>query len=191
MWELLISWSLTDWISILSGLLYVILAAKGKRLCWVFGIASCSIIAYEDFSRLKLYADGILQIVYVILGFTGLFQWGKSRDGIGFSFLSQIDTLKWWISATLLSLPFAVFFYQLTDAAYPFLDAWTTAISLIATWLTIKKVVHNWIFWIVADIIYIFLYFQRDAPAFAFLFIIYTVVAIYGWFSWRKMARIT
>lgn len=187
--EYLPAWSITDWLAIIAGLIYVFLAARGKTIAWLFGIISCAIIAVEDFSRLKLYSDGILQLIYIILGIVGLISWKRDAG------LFKVVRFRTWQHVQLfgISLIAAVvlgyLFRTLTDAAFPWLDAWTTSISLIATWLTIRKVLESWLYWIVADLIYIYLYTQRDAPAFAFLFGIYTILAIYGWFLWKKRQR--
>ena len=76
---MLLSWSATDWLAVLSGLAYVWLAARGKRICWVFGIISSSVIAWEDFLNLRLYSDGVLQIIYIIIGVWGWITWGKQE----------------------------------------------------------------------------------------------------------------
>ncbi|HLF62372.1 MAG TPA: nicotinamide mononucleotide transporter, partial [Saprospiraceae bacterium] len=61
--------STTQWIALITGLIYVVLAAYEKPLCWPFGIISCSVIAADDFAVFQLYADGVLQIFYVLFGF--------------------------------------------------------------------------------------------------------------------------
>ena len=182
---MLLSWSATDWLAVLSGLAYVWLAARGKRMCWVFGILSSSVIAWEDFLNLRLYSDGVLQIIYIIMGVWGWITWGKQE--LHHSIVSK----SWGFHMALIALsmvltmPVAGFFSIWTNAAFPVVDAWTTVISLIASWLTVRKILENWLYWIVADLIYIYLYFERGAPAFAILFVIYTVLAAYGWLSWR------
>lgn len=183
------TWTPTDWVAVLSGILYVWLAARGNRWCWAFGILSCAVIAREDFVRLKLYSDGILQIFYIIMGVAGLYYWRSDR-GIRVRPLQALSFHLVIILGTLVaSLPISWLFLRYTDAAFPFLDAWTTLLSLTATWMTVRMMLENWWYWILADLIYVYLYIQRDAPAFAWLFVIYTLVSIYGWIHWRKLSR--
>jgi nicotinamide mononucleotide transporter len=184
--EYLPAWSITDWLAIITGLLYVFLAARGKTIAWLFGIVSCAIIAVEDFSRLKLYSDGVLQLIYIVLGVAGLISWNRDKGPFRVIRYTPWQHIQLFGISLLAAVVLGYFFRTWTDAAFPWLDAWTTAISLIATWLTIQKVLECWLYWIVADLIYIYLYTQRDAPAFAFLFGIYTILAIYGWFLWKK-----
>lgn len=184
--EYLPAWSITDWLAIIAGLIYVYLAARGKTVAWLFGIVSCAIIAVEDFTRLKLYSDGILQLMYITLGIVGLISWKRDAGPFRVIRFTPWQHVQLFGISLITAFVLGYAFRTFTDAAFPWLDAWTTAISLIATWLTIRKVLESWLYWIVADLIYIYLYTQRDAPAFAFLFGIYTILAIYGWFLWKK-----
>jgi nicotinamide mononucleotide transporter len=77
-------------------------------------------------------------------------------------------------------------FQKLFGSAMPYLDAFTTSFSLIATYLIARKVLSNWIYWIIIDAINIFLYWNRDLKMSAVLYLLYTVLAMWGYFSWRK-----
>lgn len=187
MFDLFEAWTWVDWTVVATGLLYVLLAAKGERICWIFGIISCALIAREDYFTLKLYSDGILQLVYIVLGVVGLVQW-KSADG-KLEVLRETPRFHFLVlGITLLAaIPLGAFFKLNTDAEFPWLDAWTTWLSLAATWLTVRRVLENWLYWILADVLYVYLYIERGAQSFALLFIVYTIISIYGWFSWKKL----
>jgi nicotinamide mononucleotide transporter len=68
----------------------------------------------------------------------------------------------------------------------PYLDAFITAFSLIATWMTTKKMIENWLYWIIVDALGILLFANREFYLLALLNIIYTSMALAGYFSWRK-----
>jgi len=76
-----------------------------------------------------------------------------------------------------------------TTAKSPYFDSFTTIFSFIATWLTARKLLENWIYWIVIDIATIFLYASKDIILYAGLSLVYTFMAIYGLIEWRKKLR--
>jgi len=86
--------------------------------------------------------------------------------------------------------PFFLFldklFNSFTKSELPFIDAFTTSFSLLATYMTVKKVLENWLYWIVIDLTSVFLYHERDLHLTAFLFIIYTVIATFAYFNWKS-----
>lgn len=73
--------------------------------------------------------------------------------------------------------------HRFSDAKTPFLDAFTTVFSLIATWLMVNYVVENWLYWIVIDTVAIFLYAFRQLYLSALLFVLYLLMAIDGYFE--------
>lgn len=74
-----------------------------------------------------------------------------------------------------------------TEAALPFLDSVTTWAAVIATYMVAQKVLENWLYWIVIDAVSIYLYLDRELYLTALLFTAYVVIAVYGWFSWKKI----
>ena len=77
-----------------------------------------------------------------------------------------------------------------STAKMPIIDSFTTVFSVIATYMVTKKVLENWLYWIVIDIVSVYLYFSRDLQLTSLLFVIYTIVAIFGYFSWKKKVQI-
>ncbi len=185
----LLNQSPTQWIALITGLTYVILAANEKPLCWPFGIISCSLIAIDDFSVFQLYADGVLQIFYVLFGFLGLYYWifrnepGESLRVSSWSWQKHIVPVA---VGFLLSIPISMLLQKYTNAAYSYLDTVTTLLSLWATWLLVRKVLENWLYWIAIDAVYVFLFWQRGGGLIAVLYAAYLIVAIWGFVQWRK-----
>ena len=75
---------------------------------------------------------------------------------------------------------------KFTDSKVPVGDAFTTALSITATWLLARKILENWLFWIVVDLISTILYVYKSLYPSAILFFVLTVLAVIGYFKWKK-----
>ncbi len=169
------------------GLGYVILAAKKNIWCWLMGIMGSALSIYLFWVYSKLYAEAILSFYYVITGVIGWVQWNKPQEDKPFIKVDYKAHVLFILTASILSLGF----YQLvtnifTDAARPMLDSFTTVFSFMATWITIKKWLSSWIYWIAIDAVTAVMYWSRDLNIYAGLMVLYTVLAVYGYLEWRK-----
>lgn len=177
-------------LAFLFALVYIFLAAQNSIACWVFGIFSSGLWAYEAWFEYELLYDSVLNLFYVIMGGVGWWQWAqkKSRtERFGIISLSSTTHLYILLFGGVVSLLAALIAQAYTNASLPFIDAPTTVFSIIATFLLIKKDIGNWVYWIVVDAIYIGIYIHKGALLFALLFVIYTAMAIIGWQKWRKL----
>jgi len=71
-------------------------------------------------------------------------------------------------------------------AALPYIDALTTIFSLIATYMVTQKILENWLYWIVIDVVCVFVYIHRELYLFAIMFLIYAIVAVVGYKNWKQ-----
>jgi nicotinamide mononucleotide transporter len=176
-------------IAVLSALVYVYLASKGNRLCFIFGLISSAIYVYLTI-QLKLYFDTFINSYYIYMSFAGWFAWKKQNNGE--IAVQKLTTKKLNLSLLIgFPLTFLLAFWadQYTDASIPYLDAFTTVFSIIATWMVVKKYLENWLFWIVIDAVAAGMYFYKELYLTALLFILYTIIAINGFFKWKKLLR--
>lgn len=74
-----------------------------------------------------------------------------------------------------------------SDQQLPYFDAFTTTTAIVATWMMVRKIIQNWLIWIVSNGVAIYLYYAKDHLPMAFLFLVYTVISIYGYLQWRRM----
>jgi len=170
---------------------YVILAVKEKILCWPFGILA-SLISIWLFIQIGLFAEAILFIYYVLMGLYGWWSWSQGRTEGG-----ELDIRTWKYSRHIAIILTGILFSFLlgatlsewTTAKSPYFDSFTTIFSFIATWLTARKLLENWIYWIIIDLATIFLYASKDIFLYAALSLVYTFMAIYGLIEWRKKLR--
>lgn len=182
------NWSIIETIAVLFSIIYVVLAAKQNIWCWFFAAISVTLYIYICLN-IQLFAETILQIFYLIMAIYGYYNW-KQIDG-------ELEIQQWGIAKHLLLIllgaisTFLIGFYftSYTNAKMPIVDSFTTVFSIIATYMVTKKVLGNWLYWIVIDVISIYLYFSRDLHLTSLLFMLYTVIAIFGYFTWLKKIK--
>ena len=190
--DFLSSQGLTGITALLSGLVYILLATNKDSRCWYFGILSCSLIAYDDITRYHLYSDAVLQVFYVLAAIAGLISWKRWKiDSFPWEALRNARTHFLAIVIMLiLSWVLVEYVWVHTDANVPWLDSFTTLMSVWATLLLVAGLRINWIYWIIANSIYLYIYGSQQAWAFFILILIYLIMAVYGWYNWGKLALI-
>jgi len=182
----------TELAAVITGLIYVLLAARGSSWCWPWGIVSAALWAYATYTLYDLISDAILQLFYVGMGIWGWSSWLRKDERTGQKLIEQwlIQDHAWiLIIGLLFGLAFGYFFDTYTSAAATYLDAVTTVFAMVATWLTVRKVLENWIYWIVVDAVYVYLYWSRGSQLFTGLMVFYIVIAIFGWIEWKRQLQ--
>jgi len=167
---------------------YVVLAVKEKILCWPFGILA-SAISIWFFVQIGLFAEALLFLYYVIMGIYGWWSWsqgGKVGIGLKIQVWGLFRHLTIIMVGICCSFLLGAVLNGWTAAESPYFDSFTTIFSFIATWLTTRKVLENWIYWIVVDLATIFLYASKDAFLYAALSLVYAGMAVYGFNEWKK-----
>ena len=183
-----------EWLGLITGVLYVILATYERPSCWLFGIISSACIAWKSFTDYFLIADGLLQVFYIIIGAIGLWQWikGKTEGHPKPIMVSPAFHHVLSIGVCLsLSYPLSWLLITYADARYGYLDTLLTLLSVWATWLLIRKELNNWIYWIIIDAVYVVLYWRSEGFLFALLFLVYAVISVWGWKRWKTELQLT
>ncbi|MBP6335062.1 MAG: nicotinamide mononucleotide transporter [Bacteroidia bacterium] len=182
--------SYLELVAMLSGLIGVWLTLKQNVWCFPVGILNVALYAWIFFTPdIRLYADAILQCIYLLLLIFGWYVWTHSDSNKKFikpgasSGLHLIRTLAITFIVAILS---GWFLNKYTNASLPFLDAALSSVSLAAQWLVAKKKIENWILWIIVDVVYIPVYLSKDLPLTAFLYFLFLLLAIKGWKEWHK-----
>ena len=180
---------LIEWLGLITGIIYVILATYEKPSCWIFGIISSAAIAWKSFDDYKLIADGILQLFYIVIGFAGLWNWmhgtrsSHPKPIIVSSFQKHLIAI---LLCLLLSIPASMLLIQYAGARFGYVDTVVTLLSVWATILLVQKELYNWIYWIILDAVLVVLYFLSGGFLFSLLFIIYAMIAVFGFYHWRR-----
>src|ERR1700722_7925821 len=148
------------WIEVLgfvTGAVSVAFAVRESAWNWPVGIAN-NVFFFILFWKARLYADALLQIVYVIISIYGWWNW--LRGGVGHSKLPITKTrlqtgLLLFLVTALSTAVMAFVLHKFTDSQVPFWDGVTTALSLAAQYMLSRKLLENWWVWMAADLIYI------------------------------------
>ena len=183
------NFSVIECIAVFFSILYVILAAKENIWCWGAAAISVSLYIYICFFA-QLYPETGLQVFYLIMAFYGYYNWNKKEQ--------SLQIIEWNISkhfavlilGAILTFLMGFFFATYTNAKMPIVDSFTTVFSVFATYMIAKKILSNWLYWIVIDVVSVYLYFSRDLHLTSLLFMAYTIIAIFGYFSWIKKMKI-
>lgn len=178
--------------AVLLGFVYIVLAIRQRRLCWLAGGLSTAlyIVVFLD---ARLYLQSALQGLYVLLAAYGWWEWGRDA-GAG----PDIMVRRWrpLRHAVVIGLVVAITattapaLAAWTDAASPWADAAGTWASVAATWMMVRKVAANWIWWIVVDAGLAWLYASQGLAFTAVLYLAFALLAGAGWWAWRTGGRL-
>ena len=175
-------------IAVVFSILYVILASKENIYCWLCAAISVSLYIYICYNA-KLYLETGLQGFYLIMAIYGYLQWNRPKKKIIIGVWSLQRHILIFGVGIIVSILLGKLFDIYTDATMPVIDSLTTIFSLFATYMVTKKILENWIYWIVIDIVSVYLYFSRDLLLTAGLFVAYTIIAFFGYLSWKKKSN--
>ena len=181
------NWSILETVAVIFSLLYVYLAAHQNNLCWLAAVISVSLYIYICFNA-KLYAETVLQVFYFLMAIYGFYSWKKNN--------SQLQISTWPIKkhlfiiflGTILTFFLGFIFSNFTDAEMPLVDSFTSVFSVFATYMVVKKILSNWLYFIIIDIISTYLYFSRDLHLTSLLFLLYTFIAVAGFIKWNRIS---
>ncbi|HQW22350.1 MAG TPA: nicotinamide riboside transporter PnuC [Bacteroidia bacterium] len=180
--------SIIEILGIITGLLGVWLTIRKNIWCFPVGIVNVTTYALMFSSEgIRLYADAILQCIYLLLLIYGWIQWKKNRKTFDtFNYPAQLFTTKLIYISFLAYFLLSLFLQEFTNASLPWLDSALTILSLVAQWMIARKLIANWIIWIIVDAVYVPLYFYKGLPLTSILYFIFLLLAVKGYMDWRK-----
>jgi nicotinamide mononucleotide transporter len=175
---------------VVTSLVYLYFSVKQRIWLWPFGILSSGLFVYI-FYHTKFYAGMSLQAYYLVISTYGWYHW---THGVKEGDSPQIPVIRLTHRTGLLS---AVFFIVLfiaaalildgfTNSDVPWGDSFTTAGSIIATWMLARKILEHWLLWVIIDGVAVTLYLYKGMYPTVLLYLVYTVIAIVGFYQWRK-----
>ena len=173
------------------GLFYLWWEYQADNRVWLAGLVMPAISMWIYFSK-GLYADFAINIYYFLMAIYGYARWSGGRKstekkplpvthipiwGIAASVISSLALwwLLWWLLSTF------------TDSNVPVADAFTTALSIVGTWMLTRKWAEQWLIWIMVDTVCVGLYIYKGLVFYPVLYGIYTIIACFGYRKWLRM----
>jgi len=182
--------SLLELAAVILAVAYLLLAVRQRIECWYAAFVSTAIFLYI-FWQVDLYMESGLQVYYLAMAVYGWWAWRHHDD------LEQdlkVQTWPWHYHIAAISLIGLATYTsgQLlagTEQRLPYLDSFTTWGAIVTTFMVTRKVLENWIYWLVIDAASIVLYLDRELYFTTLLFMIYIVIIFFGFSSWLRSYR--
>lgn len=189
----MLNWLLNNYIELIgaiTGLIYLYLEIKQNLWLWPLGFITSAFYVYIFFVS-KFYADMGLQVYYLVISVYGLYHWlyGGNKDKVDSLSVTRITRkLVIHLSLVTIVLFFAIEYIleQYTDSPVPIGDAFTTALSITATWMLARKIIEHWWLWVIINSVSLGLYLYKGLYPTSVLFVFYTTMSFVGYYQWRK-----
>ncbi len=181
--------SVAEVISVVLGVVYLVLAVRRSRWCWVAGGVSSAILIWLSAQK-ALPMQAWLNVYYVIVSVYGFWRW---TDAAVPQPAVTLLPLRWHVagvaSVLLVSVLTAQYLERETQAAWPYLDSLTTWGSLFTTWLVARVKLENWAYWFVIDAVEAFLFYEQKLYLVGLMTTATLAVIIVGHRSWWRIWR--
>jgi nicotinamide mononucleotide transporter len=180
-----------EMLGFLTGALCVWLLIKQNIWNWPIGIAN-NVFYIFVFFKSGLYADMGLQLVYIAIALYGWWNWlhgGKDHSELKAGRASSIGLLGYSAMAVFCTVALYWVLRRFTPSTVPFADGLTTSLFLTAQYMMSRKIVENWWFWIVGDVLVIALYIYKHLYFTTALYVIFLGLCIAGLVEWQKATR--
>ena len=184
------------WLDLLTtvlGLLYVWLEYRASIALWLVGIVMPALDVYLFWIH-GLYGDAGMAMYYTVAALYGLCIWKfKKTKKLKLDLpIIHVPRRKYLPMTITFFLAWGLIYYVLitwTNSTVPVLDAFTNALSFVGLWALARKYLEQWLFWIVVDVVCCYLYITKGIPFKAGLYGLYVVIAVMGYFNWKKMMK--
>lgn len=193
-WQLLykqvLETGLLQWAAVILGVAEVLFARINNIWLYPTGIVSTLISIYILLGA-GLYADSLLNGYYVVMSVYGWYYWVKKQNlpPVKISYCTRRD---WAVTLTITFGGFALLALLLkycTPSTVPVWDAWISATAWAGMWLLAKRKIENWLLLNLSNLFAVPLLFYKQLPMFAALTVFLFLIAIQGWFEWKKMIK--
>lgn len=181
----------------LTGMICVVLVAKGKISNYYYGIPNVILYAYVAWQS-KYYGEVMLNILYFLpIQFLGIYYWKKNidkrktRDDVIIRALSWKARTYWFIISAISVATYGAFLAYL-GGTLPYVDSTSTVLSIIAMILMVQRATEQWYLWIVVDVVSVYMWFYVLAQggndiSMLIMWTAYLVNAVYGLYNWHRM----
>lgn len=175
-------------------IVYLFFSIRKSIWLWPLGLLA-SFFYVLVYLMSKLYAEMGLQVYYIGVSIYGWYYWlcgKKDRESVSELPVTRLrlkQGIWYFLTFILFYLVLYLILKYFTDSTIPGWDSLVTALSLVATWMLAKKILENWLIWIIADAMCIVISVYKDLYFTAGLYIIYTVMAFVGYYQWKRSIK--
>lgn len=177
-----------EYIAVALSMAYLLLAIKENLWCWPAAFFSTLIYTIMYWNG-ALLMESLLNFYYMYMAVFGWVVWRKGKAN-----QAQRLITSWPVNrhiflivlTTLVSLAIGYVMQNYTHADFAYLDSFTTCFAVVTTYLVAKKVLENWLYWIVIDAASMYLYYEKGYYPTLVLFVFYTVMAAWGFKTWYE-----
>ena len=181
-------------ISAVCGITYTVLAGKGVPVCYLIGVTGSGFYGLLSFQN-ALWGNLLLYVLYYIpMQILGFFKWNKHLKKSEPVIIKESLALKEWmliiLSVTILSC-IAVWVLNVFSDKHPVLDGITTVVSICGMYLTVRRVIEQWIAWFIVNALSFMMWLkialsgERVIPT-VIMWAVYMVLAVYFYLEWKK-----
>ena len=163
------------------------LTSKQYRICWLVNIAAV-VLYMIIFYQVHLYADAMLQGVFIIMQLYGWLNWSGASQAqpVHPAYMNKAVMARSLLIGTAAGLVLGLLFSTYTQASLPWLDSMLASFSLVASYWAARKYIESWAMWCVLDALYVLMYLHKSLNLTAFLYFIFILLALNGWRMWKK-----
>ena len=179
------------------GVVYIWLEYRASIYLWIAGIIMPAIYLFIYYNA-GLYADFGINIYYLLIALYGWLAWktgfsitGKKEEKreLPISSIPACGLYKAIAAYTVAQAIIAWILIEYTDSTVPWADSFTTALSIVGMWMLARKYIEQWWVWIAVDVASSALYVYKELYFTAVLYLLYAIIAIFGYFKWKSMMR--
>ena len=179
--------SLPELAAVALAIAYLLLAIRQNIWCWPCAAASAAIYVVL-FAEARLYMEALLNVFYFGMAVYGLWVWRggaqhKQPPVTVWPLRRHVAAIGTIVAASL-ATGFLLTTY--TDAAFPYVDSMTTFAAIWATFLVARKVLENWWYWLLIDVVSVLIYWNRGLELTSMLFAVYVVMIPFGLMAWSR-----
>ena len=189
-WQQIKETDALQWLAVITGVAEVLLARANKILLYPVGIISTVLSLYILFTA-GLYAECLLNGYYIVMSVYGWWYWTKKKDLPPVA-ISYSNHNEWMITGIIVVAGFVVLAAALkyfTTSTVPFWDAWVSTTAWAGMWLLSRRKIENWILLNISNLFAVPLLLYKQLPMFAILTLFLFIVAVFGYYDWRKIIR--
>lgn len=185
------AWPPSEIIAVCFAVLYLLLAIRESIWCWFCAGISTAIYVYLYFDA-KLYMESALNLFYFAMAIYGWSVWTSDTGGAKTIPVTTYTPKTHAIALgaiVILALGSGFLLTRYTDAAFPYVDSATTFAAIWSTFLIARKVLENWWYWFVIDMVSIVVYWSRGLELTSMLFVLYVILIPFGLIAWTRSWR--